>query len=243
MCSLLSFLSCNIDATGKLTCDPIGSWLYLSRQGESMRKPKRQSRIGLQFSKRNSTSPQKTPAPRPASAATEVTSEEDVDDGDDGAFSVDTDEGYFMVPADNDMQSVDSSDPDATPEARAEAVFTHVLNRNTFEVMLALDEGIAEVEAQDGYGNTLLVIAAQTNCAPMVLILLERGADINAQNWRGQVFSAVSLSCLLTCLRTRAILFSLVLFLSHSHSFSLTLSDSLSALYISPTLHPSLPRF
>ena len=38
----------------------------------------------------------------------------------------------------------------------------------------------------DQYGNTLLVIAAQTNCAPMAMELLDRGADINAQNWRGQ---------------------------------------------------------
>ena len=38
----------------------------------------------------------------------------------------------------------------------------------------------------DQYGNTLLVIAAQTNCAPVAMELLDRGADINAQNWRGQ---------------------------------------------------------
>ena len=62
----------------------------------------------------------------------------------------------------------------------------HVLNRNVEAAVAALDEGIVDINSYDQYGNTLLVIAAQTNCAPMAMDLLERGADINAQNWRGQ---------------------------------------------------------
>jgi hypothetical protein len=97
-------------------------------------------------------------------------------------------EGFLMVPDDNDIRSVDSSEADSANSSatRAEAVFDHVLRRNTDAVIAALDEGVIEVDAHDGYGNTLLVLAAQTNCAALAVELLERGANINAQNWRGQ---------------------------------------------------------
>ncbi|EKX44381.1 hypothetical protein GUITHDRAFT_72402, partial [Guillardia theta CCMP2712] len=36
------------------------------------------------------------------------------------------------------------------------------------------------------FGNTLIIVAAQTGSKKMCKILLRRGADLNAQNWRGQ---------------------------------------------------------
>ena len=131
-----------------------GSWLYLSRNTKAMRQPKRQSRIAKQCRKQiqtgaNPLEMQHSPsaaAQRPTSA---LSSEDDFDEFAD-AQSVsedDAEEGYLMVTADTDMQSVDSSDPDGTPEARAEAVFTHVLNRNVEAAVAALDEGVVDINS------------------------------------------------------------------------------------------------
>ena len=172
------------------------SWLYLSRQSDKMPPKKRKSRIGAL--KRLSLSPQKSPAAARRPSATppgEVppgeasASDENCDDDEfeeEGALSEQSDEGFLMVDSSHDMISVDSSDPDGTPEARAEAMFANAIERRVEAVVAALDEGRCEVNAYDGYGNTLLIIAAQTNCAVLATEVLERGADINAQNWRGQ---------------------------------------------------------
>jgi hypothetical protein len=167
------------------------SWLYLSRQGDTMPPKKRKSRIGAL--KRLSLSPQKSPAaarhPSATTPGEASASDENCDDDEfeeEGALSEQSDEGYLMVDSNHDMISVDSSDPDGTPEARAEAVFANAIERRAEAVVAALDEGRCEVNAYDGFGNTLLIIAAQTNCAALATEVLERGADINAQNWRGQ---------------------------------------------------------
>ncbi|KAJ1445763.1 ankyrin repeat-containing domain protein, partial [Pelagophyceae sp. CCMP2097] len=41
------------------------------------------------------------------------------------------------------------------------------------------------IEAADDFGNTLLVLAAQTNNKKVCKVLLRRGANVNAQNALG----------------------------------------------------------
>eukprot|EP00282_Hemiselmis_andersenii_P038148 CAMPEP_0169442572 /NCGR_PEP_ID=MMETSP1042-20121227/8901_1 /TAXON_ID=464988 /ORGANISM="Hemiselmis andersenii, Strain CCMP1180" /LENGTH=486 /DNA_ID=CAMNT_0009553757 /DNA_START=23 /DNA_END=1479 /DNA_ORIENTATION=+ len=64
-----------------------------------------------------------------------------------------------------------------------------VLKGDRDAVVAALEEGgdaEMDINACDEYGNTLVVLATQAGSAPTVDYLLQRGADINAQNWRGQ---------------------------------------------------------
>ena len=130
-----------------------GSWLFLSRNTKAMRQPKRQSRIAKQDRKQIQTGANPLETQHSPTAAqrlsSALSSEDDFDEFAD-AQSVsedDAEEGYLMVSADCDIQSVDSSDPDGTPEARAEAVFTHVLNRNVEAAVAALDEGIVDINS------------------------------------------------------------------------------------------------
>ena len=51
-----------------------------------------------------------------------------------------------------------------------------------------------EVETQDEFGNTLLMLAAQTGSKRMCKIILRNGASLAAQNRRGQV-------CMQGCVR------------------------------------------
>jgi hypothetical protein len=153
------------------------TYMLLSRQGN--RKPKMRNGRSLL----NKAGGENASAAAAARSVQGPASEEEDENYSDSEGSVE----WVQVQSDNtDIQSVDSSDPDATPEARIEAVFTNALARNTEAVIQALDAGVVEVNAHDSYGNTLLVLAAQTNCAKLAVQLLDRDADINAQNWRGQ---------------------------------------------------------
>jgi hypothetical protein len=96
-----------------------------------------------------------------------------------------------------------------------------VLKGDCDAVVAALDmegEESIDVNACDEYGNTLLILAAQAGSASTLDVLLRRGADINAQNWRGQT----------------ALHFAYA-FLYHE------LADFLLARCFSPRKHPPLP--
>ena len=157
------------------------TWVFVSRlNGRAVARKQQSRRRSFREQLRVAVSPDKGPAASAVPASDSMSDEQE--DG-----TSEESEGFCIVgQRETDMQSVDSSDPDGTTEARAEAVFTHVLMRNTPAVVAALEEGVVDVNAYDSYGNTLLVLAAQTNSASLAMELIERGADVNAQNWRGQ---------------------------------------------------------
>ncbi|KAJ1480542.1 ankyrin repeat-containing domain protein, partial [Baffinella frigidus] len=64
-------------------------------------------------------------------------------------------------------------------------VLSRIRHRRYEEVGAMLDEGVPP-EAADEFGNTLLLIAAQTGSKRMCKMLLRRGASLSAQNRRGQ---------------------------------------------------------
>eukprot|EP00281_Chroomonas_sp_CCMP1168_P005227 CAMPEP_0206257732 /NCGR_PEP_ID=MMETSP0047_2-20121206/25513_1 /ASSEMBLY_ACC=CAM_ASM_000192 /TAXON_ID=195065 /ORGANISM="Chroomonas mesostigmatica_cf, Strain CCMP1168" /LENGTH=314 /DNA_ID=CAMNT_0053684369 /DNA_START=48 /DNA_END=989 /DNA_ORIENTATION=+ len=84
----------------------------------------------------------------------------------------------YAVGGEGEGEEVERKLPDGVSRA--------VLAGDCEAVIKALDDDEAAVDACDEYGNTLLILAAQAGSAATVDALLQRGADINAQNWRGQ---------------------------------------------------------
>ena len=66
------------------------------------------------------------------------------------------------------------------------AALSKIRHRRYLAVKELLDGGRFDVETRDEFGNTLLMLAAQTGSKRMCKILLRQGASLAAQNWRGQ---------------------------------------------------------
>eukprot|EP00281_Chroomonas_sp_CCMP1168_P031903 CAMPEP_0206243086 /NCGR_PEP_ID=MMETSP0047_2-20121206/17419_1 /ASSEMBLY_ACC=CAM_ASM_000192 /TAXON_ID=195065 /ORGANISM="Chroomonas mesostigmatica_cf, Strain CCMP1168" /LENGTH=262 /DNA_ID=CAMNT_0053668181 /DNA_START=29 /DNA_END=815 /DNA_ORIENTATION=- len=118
-----------------------------------------------------------------------------------GSGMLEDEDGFMHVEGDDkgsavlSVQSTDGewddcrtppSDKEAVERKLPDGVSRAVLAGDCEAVIKALDDDEAAVDACDEYGNTLLILAAQAGSAATVDALLQRGADINAQNWRGQ---------------------------------------------------------
>ena len=66
------------------------------------------------------------------------------------------------------------------------SILSKIRHRRYLAVIEILDVGGIDVETRDEFGNTLLMLAAQTGSKRMCKILLRNGASLLAQNWRGQ---------------------------------------------------------
>lgn len=75
---------------------------------------------------------------------------------------------------------------DAGEETLEEKVFAAILSRDSQTAINMLEDGEVQIEATDAYNNTLLMLATQSGAAPVVAYLLDRGINVDAQNWRGQ---------------------------------------------------------
>ena len=71
---------------------------------------------------------------------------------------------------------------DQTSEVRG--ALSLVRHNRLAKVQALLDDGF-EVETRDGFGNSLLLVAAQNNLRRMAKLLLEQGADVNGRNGKG----------------------------------------------------------
>ena len=67
-----------------------------------------------------------------------------------------------------------------------EAVFSRIRHRRYEDVMEILEAHRIDLETRDEFGNTLLMLAAQTGSKRMCKILMRNGASLAAQNLRGQ---------------------------------------------------------
>ena len=56
-----------------------------------------------------------------------------------------------------------------------------------------------QVETRDEFGNTLLILAAQTGSKRMCKILLRHGASLSAQNWRCVYVCVYLCVCVCVC--------------------------------------------
>jgi hypothetical protein len=65
-----------------------------------------------------------------------------------------------------------------------DTVFSQARNGRLRRIEESLNAGF-EIDAQDGKGNTILMVAAQQRLKKMIEMLLNRGADINHQNTAG----------------------------------------------------------
>lgn len=65
-----------------------------------------------------------------------------------------------------------------------ESIFSCARHDRREEIERYLNRGIP-VDIRDEYGNTMLVTACQNNNKRMAKLLLRRGANINARNYRG----------------------------------------------------------
>ena len=71
------------------------------------------------------------------------------------------------------------------PPETAKLVFKKVRNNKVDEVAALMDDGVPP-DIRDESGNTLLAVACQNGHKRLTRAMLKRGADINAQNRRGQ---------------------------------------------------------
>jgi ankyrin repeat protein len=69
-------------------------------------------------------------------------------------------------------------------EQDVEDIFSYARHERCGDIERLLDRGIP-INVRDEYGNTLLTIACQNGSKRVAKIVLRRGADINARNYRG----------------------------------------------------------
>ena len=79
------------------------------------------------------------------------------------------------------MKDNEDKDDEMIASDNAHKSILAVKNANFDDLETVLDEGV-QIDTQDEYGNTLLILACQQGNKRMAKFLLRRGAQINAQN-------------------------------------------------------------
>eukprot|EP01035_Chromulina_nebulosa_P016927 gene16927-22418_t len=69
-------------------------------------------------------------------------------------------------------------------EGEIELIFRHARHGRVSDVEIMLNGGVP-VDVRDEFGNTLLITAGQNGNKRVAKLLLKRGADINARNYKG----------------------------------------------------------
>eukprot|EP00960_Hanusia_phi_P045344 757175-Hanusia_phi.AAC.8 len=154
------------------------SWSYLAMRGDNPAM-KRQNRLSW-LAKKSITG---------RKARTEETANSEGYESDDG-FEVVAREGRShrdeSSSEDGEMEDVQYLVEEEVAQRNVDEVFSAVMKRDISTIKRAVDKGVVDSSTCDAYGNTLLILAAQSGSAEIVSFLIDQGFSVNAQNWRGQ---------------------------------------------------------
>lgn len=80
-------------------------------------------------------------------------------------------------------------------EEDVDMIFSHARHSRKDDIERLLDRGIP-VDVRDSFGNTLLITASQNGNKKIAKLVLRRGANINARNFKGNTALHYCFQCM-----------------------------------------------